>query len=177
MPPNGSPELEFDHEPPGLTHIDGAGKARMVDVSGKAWTRRRALARCRVAMDSWIIGEGGDAESELPPSTSLKEVFATARFAGVQAAKGTASLVPLCHFLPGSGVDVRITIGSSGIAIESEAETTGPTGVEMEALTACAFAALSVVSMLRETHPELSIDDLALWEKSGGRSGCWERHR
>ena len=102
-------------------------------------------------------------------------MFATARIAGVQAAKKTASLVPLCHLVPGSGVDVRIAIGSAGIAIESEAETTGPTGVEMEALTACAFAALSVVSMLRDTHPGMSIEDLALWKKSGGRSGSWVR--
>jgi len=181
--PDASSELTSDHDALGLTHIDGGGTARMVDVSGKPWTRRRALAGCRVVIGPPIVrdpdgdaGDDGDAVRDpRAASALLREVFAVARIAGVQAAKDTASLVPLCHLLPGLVVDVRITLGSNGIAVEGEAVTTGPTGVEMEALTACAFAALNVVSGLRRTHPETSIEDLALWEKSGGRSGSWER--
>jgi cyclic pyranopterin monophosphate synthase len=181
--PETPPDFEFTSGTSDLTHIDGGGKARMVDVSGKPWTRRRAVARCRVAIgpspgdrNRGVAEPRGPAMSRLShPPGSLRDVFAAARIAGVQAAKETAGLVPLCHALPGSSVEVRITLTSDGIAIEGEATTTGPTGVEMEALTACAFAALCVVSLLRGTSPQVSIEDLALWEKSGGRSGSWAR--
>jgi cyclic pyranopterin phosphate synthase len=106
---------------------------------------------------------------------ALGALFATARVAGVQASKKTAGLIPLCHPLTGSGVDVRIVAVPEGMSIEAEATTIGPTGVEMEALTACAFAALSALSLLRDSDQRVSIDDLMLWEKSGGRSGAWTR--
>lgn len=98
-----------------------------------------------------------------------------ARLAGIQAAKQTAGLIPLCHPLTVSHVDVRLSLALGGVDIESVAETTGPTGVEMEALTACAVAALTVVSALGPAHADVSIQELTLWEKSGGRSGTWLR--
>jgi cyclic pyranopterin phosphate synthase len=149
----------------------------MVDVTSKPWTRRRALARCRVELGTPSTGGVGHVPSSGAPSEvdALSRMFATARIAGIQAAKKTAGLVPLCHSLLLSGIEVRIALSPDGIGIEGEVTTTGPTGAEMEALTACVFAALSVVAQLGETHPDVSIEELALWEKSGGRSGSWER--
>jgi cyclic pyranopterin phosphate synthase len=132
----------------------------MVDVTAKAWTRRRAVARCRVVGD---------------PDPAPAELLEEARIAGVQAAKQTAQLVPLCHPLP--GVDVRVACWrrAGAIEVESRAEVTGPTGVEMEALTACAVAGLTIVAGLGAATPGVSMEDLTLWEKSGGRSGTWVR--
>jgi molybdenum cofactor biosynthesis protein MoaC len=175
--PEGSARTEFGAEGDRLTHTDGLGKARMVDVTGKPWTRRRAVARCRVLIgEPTMIRLCENPSLEMPTSSgTLADVLATARIAGIQAAKDTAGLVPLCHSLSLSGIEVRLSLLSDGIGIEGEATTTGPTGVEMEALTACAFAALSAVSALRAAQPEISIEELSLWEKSGGRSGSWER--
>lgn len=152
-----------------LTHLDGAGRARMVDVTGKPWTHRRATARCRVSTSS------GESPLSAYPAPSWAETLMAARLAGIQAAKQTAMLIPLCHPLTVSHVDVRLSPALSGVDIESVAEATGPTGVEMEALTACAVAALTLVSALGPTRRDVSIEDLTVWEKSGGRSGTWTR--
>ena len=162
---------------PALTHIDGAGRARMVDVTGKPSTRRRAVARCRVELDAATIAAvaAGAPPGPVGVAGSWAEVLGTARLAGIQAAKQTASLIPLCHPLTISNVDVRLSIQEDGVDIEGEAEVVAPTGVEMEALTACAIAALSVVASLQPIDSHASIEDLGLWEKSGGRSGTWLR--
>jgi cyclic pyranopterin monophosphate synthase len=151
----------------------------MVDVTGKPWTRRRAMARCRVVTSRPYVVTRVDGSSEAPSDAehTWPEVSLAARLAGIQAAKQTPMLIPLCHPLTVSAVDVRLWITRAGIEIESRAETTGPTGVEMEALTACAVAAMTVVCALGPTREDVSVEDLALWEKSGGRSGTWIRAR
>lgn len=150
-----------------LTHLDERGNARMVDVTGKAVTRRRAVARCRVAADpvavrQLIAGGRGD-------------LLLLARHAGVLGAKQTSRLVPLCHSIRLDGISVEVLPASGGFAISAEAHVTERTGVEMEALTACAAAALTILAALRESDPAASVEDLTLWEKSGGRSGTWRR--
>ncbi len=153
----------------GLTHLDPLGRARMVDVTPKEPTHRRALARCRVNM--------------LPETTALVasnaitkgDVLGAARIAGIQAAKRTADMIPLCHPLLVGSVYVNFTIGEDYVDIESQVETVDRTGVEMEALTACAVAALTVYDMCKSADRTMSIGDLALWEKVGGRSGQWRR--
>jgi cyclic pyranopterin phosphate synthase len=160
-----------------LTHVDGAGRARMVDVSRKPWTHRRAVARCKVRLHEARGPDDADGSmAAMLPGRAWAEVLGAARLAGIQAAKQTARLVPLCHPLAISEVDVRLAVSRDGVEIEGEAQTVGPTGVEMEALTACAFAALTLVSVLGEDGTDLVVEDLALWEKSGGRSGNWARH-
>ncbi|HTX00798.1 MAG TPA: cyclic pyranopterin monophosphate synthase MoaC [Acidimicrobiales bacterium] len=151
----------------GLTHLDERGKARMVDVTGKPVTLRRAVARCRVEVDSAVLGAlTGHARGELVNA---------ARNAGILAAKQTSRLVPLCHSIRVESVVVEITPRAGGFEVRSEARVHERTGVEMEALTACAAAALTVLAALRERDPTASIEDLTLWEKSGGRSGSWRR--
>lgn len=160
----------------GLAHIDAAGRARMIDVTRKPWTRRHALARCRVVL-------GSNAGTERPRETTdsdvdglaSSEVLEAARLAGIQAAKHTARLIPLCHPLSSSHVRVSVSLGAGAIEVESSAEVVAPTGVEMEALTACAVAGLSLLAALLPSHPTASMEDLGLWEKSGGRSGSWTR--
>ena len=160
---------------PGLSHIDSAGRARMVNVSDKPWTKRRAIARGFVAGDMTTLlqsvaqSSAGSAQSE---SDDVAAVLAAARTAGLDSARKTAQLIPLCHPLSVSELDVRFDVGPSGITIEATAEVVAPTGVEMEALTACLFAALSLVALLGPTR-SISIDNVLLWEKSGGRSGHW----
>src|SRR5579864_8483484 len=150
----------------------------MVDVTSKPWTRRRALARCRVTLGpSDVQPSGRDPDTASISPSALGQVFATARIAGINAAKKTSALVPLCHSLPLSGIELRLALLPDGVGIESEVTTTGPTGVEMEALTACVFAALNVVAQLGETRSDVSIEDLTVWEKSGGKSGHWKRPR
>ncbi|MGH9029118.1 MAG: cyclic pyranopterin monophosphate synthase MoaC [Acidimicrobiales bacterium] len=160
-----------------LTHIDAAGRARMVDVTQKPWTHRQATARCRVA-----LGEGGgtaarpDAAQPQPAGDrSWSEMLEVARLAGIQAAKQTSRLIPLCHQLTSCTVQVALSVFGGVLEVESHAEVIGPTGVEMEALTACAMAGLTLLAALLPSHPEASIEALALWEKSGGRSGTWIR--
>ncbi len=156
----------------GLTHIDAAGRARMVDVSRKPWTRRQAIARCRVLLGRSLHHSVEDAIWGVRP---MADVLDEARWAGIQAAKQTSRLVPLCHLLPSSVVSLSTSVMGGVIEVESQAEVLGPTGVEMEALTACAFAGLTLVAAVLSHHPEASIDELTLWEKSGGRSGTWRR--
>jgi len=140
----------------------------MVDVTAKPLTRRVALARCAVvttADATKVLGEGHDG---LDPVEG-------ARFAGIQAAKQTSSLIPLCHPIRIDRVTVDVLVDVHKIEISAVTEIVERTGVEMEALTACAVAALTVVKALIQADPEASIEELTLWHKSGGRSGHWER--
>ena len=141
----------------------------MVNVGGKDITSRRAVARCNVQMSP--------ATSAAITSASLPkgDVIATARIAGIQAAKKTSDLIPLCHPLMLSAVTVNIAIGEGVVAIEAIVETTGQTGVEMEALTACSVAALTIYDMCKSADKSMVIGELALWEKTGGRSGTFQR--
>ena len=150
---------------PTFTHLDNAGHAHMVDVGDKAVTRRRAVARATVQMSPATSAAitGGT----LPKG----DVLATARIAGIQAAKRTSELIPLCHPIALTKVSVELTVGEGRVDIEVVAETTGQTGVEMEALTACSVAALTLYDMCKSADKGMVISDLALWEKSGGRSG------
>jgi cyclic pyranopterin phosphate synthase len=151
-----------------LTHIDDHGKARMVDVTQKPLTQRVAVAKCAV------ISTIGTARA-LSAYQGELDMVEGARFAGIQAAKQTASLIPLCHPIRLDGVSVEIVVESDHFAVSARTEIVERTGVEMEALTACAVAALTLVSALIEVDPAASIEDLTLWHKSGGRSGDWER--
>lgn len=141
----------------------------MVDVGDKAVTRRRAVARAVVLMaveTSLAIRDGA-----LPKG----DVLAVARIAGIQAAKRTSDLIPLCHPLALSKVTVDLVVRDGAVDIESVVETTGQTGVEMEALTACSVAALTLYDMCKSADKNMVISDVALWEKSGGRSGDYQR--
>jgi cyclic pyranopterin phosphate synthase len=153
----------------GLTHLDPLGRARMVDVAPKEATHRRAVARCKVFMQ--------------PETTSLVasnaitkgDVLAVARVAGIQACKRTPDLIPLCHPLLVGSVYINFTLGDDNIEVESQVETVDRTGVEMEALTACAVAALTIYDMCKSSDRSMTIGELALWEKTGGRLGTWKR--
>jgi len=140
----------------------------MVDVGGKDVTDRRAVARAvvRMAPDTVAAVKRGDAPKG--------DVLGTARIAGIQAAKRTAELIPLCHPLPLSFVDVRLAVAEHGVEIETEARTSGRTGVEMEALTAASVAALTVYDMVKGIERGVEIAELSLVEKSGGRHD-WRR--
>lgn len=153
---------------PRLTHVDDHGRAHMVDVSGKPVTRRVAEARCSVRST-------GDIDAVLARPPGGADLVETARFAGVMAAKRTPDLVPLCHplLLDGFAVDVDVVPG--GFTVRSVVSVADRTGVEMEALTACAAAALVLVQALLDVDARASVEDLTLWHKSGGRSGVWER--
>jgi cyclic pyranopterin phosphate synthase len=151
-----------------LSHIDDAGGARMVDVGGKAVTDRRAVARARVRMSAETLDavRRGDAPKG--------DVAGTARIAGIQAAKRTADLVPLCHPLPLSFVDVEVELGETEVVVTAEARTSAQTGVEMEAMTAAGVAALTVYDMVKGLERGVEIAELVLLEKSGGRHD-WRR--
>jgi cyclic pyranopterin phosphate synthase len=150
-----------------LSHFDDAGEARMVDVSAKPPTRREAEASAFVALSP-------EALAALPqnPKGNPLEV---ARIAGIQAAKRTAELIPLCHPLPLTFVDVRMEVIADGIAIRANAATTAATGVEMEAMTAAAVAALTVYDMCKAIDKSIVIRELALERKTGGKSGDYLR--
>jgi cyclic pyranopterin monophosphate synthase len=155
----------------GLTHLDGAGNARMVDVGDKPATERRAVARAlvKVSAGTAALVQQGDAPKG--------DVLGVARIAGIQAAKRTSELIPLCHPLALSfvGVEGSIDVDAGEIELIAEARTTGPTGVEMEALTAASVAALTVYDMVKGVQRGAEIASVALQEKSGGRSGTWTR--
>jgi cyclic pyranopterin phosphate synthase len=163
---------ELSELPSGLTHLDPAsGRARMVDVGAKPPSDRRAVAQARVRVSPQT------AQAVLAGDAPKGDVLGVARVAGIQAAKRTSELVPLCHPLPLSYVGVEGEIdGSAGvITLTAEARTTGPTGVEMEALTAATIAALTVYDMVKGMERGAEITDVILLEKSGGRSGEWRR--
>jgi len=150
-----------------LSHFNEAGDARMVDVSSKSATRREAEASAFVALSAEVL-------AALPrnPKGNPLEV---ARFAGIQAAKRTSELIPMCHPLPLTFVDVTTEITTTGINIRSKAATTGPTGVEMEALTAASVAALTIYDMCKALDKGIVIRELRLESKSGGKSGDYQR--
>jgi len=153
----------------GFTHLDSEGRARMVDVGGKEVTQRRAVARARVTMQEET------AQALADGMVAKGDVLAVARVAGIQAAKRTSELIPLCHPLMLSSVQVDLTPGPSWVDIEATAETVDRTGVEMEALTACSVAALTVYDMCKARDRAMQVEALGLVEKSGGRSGDWHR--
>ena len=152
-----------------FTHLDPLGRARMVDVTSKDATHRRAVARCKVFMAS-------DTAGKIATGAITKgDVLAVARVAGIQAAKQTPSLLPLCHPLLVGSVLVNFRIEDAHVEVEAHVDTVDRTGVEMEALTACAVAALTIYDMCKSVDRAMTIGDLALWEKTGGRSGHWRR--
>jgi cyclic pyranopterin phosphate synthase len=153
----------------GFTHLDPLGRARMVDVTAKEPTHRRAVARCRVYMES-------DTAAKIAQGAISKgDVLAVARVAGIQAAKQTSNLLPLCHPLLIGSIYVNFRIEESHVEVEAQVDTVDRTGVEMEALTACSIAALTIYDMCKSIDRGMTIGELALWEKSGGRSGMWRR--
>jgi cyclic pyranopterin phosphate synthase len=152
-----------------FTHLDAAGNARMVDVSPKVATHRRAVARGTVFMLPATAAAiaGGD----VPKG----DVLAVARVAAIQAAKRTSDMIPLCHPLYISGVTVDFTLGNASVEIEVAVETVDRTGVEMEALHACSVAALTIYDMCKAADKGMTIGEIALWEKTGGKSGTYRR--
>ena len=149
------------------THLDESGAAHMVDVGAKAATGRRAVAGGRVTMTPEALAaiRAGDAPKG--------DVLSTARIAGIMAAKRTAELIPLCHPLALTSVAVDFDWEADGISVRATAATTGPTGVEMEALTAASVALLTLYDMAKALDRAMVIGDIRLLEKSGGRSGDW----
>lgn len=150
-----------------LSHYDESGHARMVDVSAKPETHRMARAHAFVRMSAAVIEQLGH-----NPKGNPLEV---ARIAGICAAKRTSDLIPMCHPLPLTFADIDVRVEPAGVRITATAATTGPTGVEMEALTAAAVAALTVYDMTKALDKSIEIQDLYLVEKTGGKSGSWQR--
>jgi cyclic pyranopterin phosphate synthase len=150
-----------------LSHFNTDGKARMVDVSAKAETRREAVASAFVELSADVLR----ALPENPKGNPLE----VARFAGIQAAKQTATLIPMCHPLPLSFVDVQASIVEGGVSIEATAATVAGTGVEMEAMVAASVAALTVYDMTKALDKGIRIRDVVLLRKSGGKSGDYVR--
>ena len=152
-----------------LSHLDEKGQARMVDVSDKDITRRVATAGGFISIRPEVI------ESIKSGAVPKGDVLATARIAGIQAAKRTSELIPLCHPLPIDHVTVDFSIGNEGIEITATTISTGRTGVEMEALTAVSVAALTIYDMVKAADKSMKIGEIRLLEKSGGRSGHYVR--
>ena len=155
-------DLEF-------THLDPLGHARMVDVTLKEPTHRRAVARCKVFMQPETTAAIANRE------VKKGDVLAVARVAGIQAAKRTSDMIPLCHPLLVGAVSVNFEIGDDHVAVEAFVDTVERTGVEMEALHACSIAALTIYDMCKSADRGMTIGELALWEKTGGRSGTYRR--
>ncbi|MGI8656539.1 MAG: cyclic pyranopterin monophosphate synthase MoaC [Pyrinomonadaceae bacterium] len=154
-----------------LSHIDEQGRVAMVDTSAKSVTARRAVASARVSMSPETIS--AVREHRTPKGDPLE----TARLAGIMAAKRTGELIPLCHPLPLTHIDVRATVTNEGVYIEAEAATQAQTGVEMEALTAASVAALTVYDMCKALDKAMTITDVRLEKKTGGKSGDYVRAR
>ncbi len=152
-----------------FTHLDPLGRARMVDVTPKEPTHRRAVARCKVFMQPATTTAVANRE------VNKGDVIAVARIAGIQAAKRTSDMIPLCHPLLVGSVHINFEIGDDNIAIEAQVDTVDRTGVEMEALHACSVAALTIYDMCKSADRGMVIGELALWEKTGGRSGTYRR--
>lgn len=154
---------------PSLTHLDPLGRARMVDVTPKDPTHRRAVAKGKVMMapeTASLVARG---------AMSKGDVLAVARVAGIQAAKETSRLIPLCHPLLVGAVLVNFNIEEDHIEVEAHVDTVDRTGVEMEALTACSVAALTIYDMCKSADRSMVITEITLWEKTGGRSGTYRR--
>ena len=150
-----------------LTHLDEAGRARMVDVSDKAATVREAVAQGFLRMSPATLALA------LSGAGRKGDVRAVAEIAGVMAAKKTAELIPLCHPLALTKVEVRVEAAEDGLAVTARVKTSGPTGVEMEALTAVAVACLTLYDMLKAAEKAMVIEGVRLVSKSGGKSGDW----
>jgi cyclic pyranopterin monophosphate synthase len=150
-----------------LSHFDSSGKASMVDVSAKQATRRTATASAFVALSAEVLAA--------LPANPKGNPLEVARFAGIQAAKRTADLIPMCHPLALTHADVQAEIVAGGVLIAATVATTGPTGVEMEALTAASIAALTVYDMTKALDKSIVIRSIQLESKSGGRSGDFQR--
>ena len=150
-----------------LSHFDPAGNARMVDVSAKKDTRRTARAHAFVRIKPDVLGK--------LPQNPKGNPLEIARIAGISAAKRTSELIPLCHPLMLTHADVEVSLEKKGVRIVATAITTGPTGVEMEALTAAGVAALTVYDMTKALDKGIEIQDLYLLEKTGGKSGDYHR--
>jgi cyclic pyranopterin phosphate synthase len=161
-------QSDDDQNDHGLTHIDAQGQARMVDVTSKPITRRVAVAKC-------VVITKADALLVLRERPDGLSVIEAARFAGIQGAKQTSSLIPLCHSIRLDRVEVDVIVASHRIEVSATTEIVERTGVEMEALTACALASATLFKALLTADPEVSIEELTLWHKSGGRSGDWHR--
>jgi cyclic pyranopterin phosphate synthase len=152
-----------------FTHLDPLGRARMVDVTPKEPTHRRAVARCKVMMRPETTMAIANRE------VKKGDVLAVARVAGIQAAKRTSDTIPLCHPLLVGSVYVNFEIGDDHIGVEAQVDTVDRTGVEMEALHACAVAALTIYDMCKSADRAMVIGELTLWEKTGGRTGTYRR--
>ena len=153
----------------GLSHLDEKGAAHMVDVGDKPITQRRAVAQARVALSPEtmeLIAQDG-----LPKGDAL----GVARLAGIMAAKKTPELIPLCHPLPLNAVNLELTPQADGVLIEAVASTNAPTGVEMEAMTAAAVAALALYDMVKGVDRGARVEGVQLMLKEGGKSGLWRR--
>jgi len=150
-----------------LTHLDEAGAARMVDVSGKSATARSATAQGRIRMSAKAAQAIRDSQ------VAKGDVLATARLAGIMAAKRTAELIPLCHPLPLSSIEIDLAVDDAGVTATATVRTTYVTGVEMEAMTAASVALLTVYDMAKSIDKAMVIDGVRLLLKTGGKSGEW----
>ena len=154
---------------PEFTHLDESGNAHMVDVTAKNATARRAVARCTVTMKPETAA--AISSKDIPKG----DVIAAARIAGIMAAKRTSDMIPLCHPLQIGAVRIDFEVGETSVTIEAQVDTVDRTGVEMEALHACSVAALTIYDMCKSADKAMSIEGLALWEKTGGKSGPYKR--
>ena len=155
------------HREPRLTHVDESGAARMVDVGAKPVTVREAVAECLVRMSPETVKAVREA------TLAKGDAIAVARVAGIMAAKRTAELIPLCHPLPISSVQLDFELRADGVRVESRARVSGQTGVEMEALTAAAVAGLTLIDMVKGLEKGVYLENVRLLAKSGGKSGTW----
>jgi cyclic pyranopterin phosphate synthase len=152
-----------------LSHYDAAGSVRMVDVSGKAPTRREAEASAFVQMNPVVL--------KALPGNRKGDPLEVARIAGIMAAKRTSELIPLCHALPLSHIDVEMRLCENGVAIATKVATTAETGVEMEALVAASISALTIFDMVKGIDKGIEIREIVLQRKSGGKSGEYRRKK
>jgi cyclic pyranopterin phosphate synthase len=155
--------------PKKLSHYDRSGRARMVDVSGKSATKREAEASAFVSLKPEVLGA--------LPANPKGDPLEVARIAGIMAAKRTSELIPMCHPLPLSLVDVEVRVCENGVAITSKVTTTAETGVEMEALVAASVSALTVYDMLKGVDKGIEIREIVLERKTGGKSGEYRRRK
>jgi len=152
-----------------LSHLDETGAAHMVDVGAKAETHREATAECFVRMAPETVRAIREA------TLAKGDALGVARVAGIMAAKRTPELIPLCHPLPVTGIEVELEVRDDGVRVEASARVTARTGVEMEALTAAAVAGLTLIDMVKSAEKGVTIERVRLLSKSGGQSGDWRR--
>lgn len=153
----------------GLTHLDSAGQAHMVDVTGREITVRIADTSARVLLSAHVIGLLRDG------AAPKGDVLSTARIAGIMAAKKTSELIPLCHPIAINKISLNLSINDTGVSIKAQVITSDRTGVEMEALTAVSVAGLTIIDMVKALDPYASITDVRVDSKSGGKNGDWKR--